>query len=88
MVGLCSLKNGMPSTQFNPNFKTWNVIDKSKSAVNCTDTVMVPHVLSYDPSAKRTETTGATSTGTASYEANSTDMKLWDAPLSKSISTL
>ena len=78
----------MPSTQFNPNFKTWNVIGKSKSAVNCTDTVMVPHVLIYDPSAKRTETTGATSTGTASNEANSTDIKLWDAPLSNSISTL
>ena len=78
----------MPSTQFNPNFKTWNLTDKIKSAVNCTDTVMVPQVLSYDPSAKRTETTGATSTGTASNEANSTDIKLCDAPLSKSISTL
>ena len=88
MVGLCSLRNGMPSTQFNPNFKTWNVIGKSKSAVNCTDTVMVPQVLSYHPSTKCTETTGATSTGTASYKANSTDMKLWDAPLSNSISTL
>ena len=88
MVGLCSLRNGMPSTQFNPNFKTWNVMGKSKSAVNCTDTVMVPQVASYDPSAKRTDTTGASSTGTASYAANSTDMKLCDAPLSKSISTL